>query len=123
MPSVLWFLTKLMILMKPIHNCLGIFPQVIWVVIPHKVNDFNETNSQHHSIISIRIIVVIPHKVNDFNETNSLLWFLTKLMILMKPIHNMWETTKTTPPVVIPHKVNDFNETNSQHRQVKDVHH
>ncbi len=36
-----------MILMKPIHNTCFAFFIIVKVVIPHKVNDFNETNSQH----------------------------------------------------------------------------
>ncbi len=35
-----------MILMKPIHNYFQMRFSTALVVIPHKVNDFNETNSQ-----------------------------------------------------------------------------
>ncbi len=35
-----------MILMKPIHNTYKGIKAPFAVVIPHKVNDFNETNSQ-----------------------------------------------------------------------------
>ncbi len=36
-----------MIFMKPIHNYGDDAINVFKVVIPHKVNDFYETNSQH----------------------------------------------------------------------------
>ncbi len=78
--------------MKPIHNLREDTGDIDKVVIPHKVNDFYETNSQHFRNNGI---VVIPHKVNDLIETNSQLtlafWF-----------HSF---------VVSHHKVNDFNET------------
>ncbi len=35
-----------MIFMKPIHNYTGATKNLDLVVIPHKVNDFYETNSQ-----------------------------------------------------------------------------
>ncbi len=60
-----------MIFMKPIHNILLLLSKNLFVVIPHKVNDFYETNSQHIFNISTKFSVVIPHKVNDFYETNS----------------------------------------------------
>ncbi len=60
-----------MILMKPIHNRHDEIFWIVLVVIPHKVNDFNETNSQPKQQTPLRKRVVIPHKVNDFNETNS----------------------------------------------------
>ncbi len=41
------------------------------VVIPHKVNDLIETNSQPLRCLNIYSTVVIPHKVNDLIETNS----------------------------------------------------
>ncbi len=40
-------------------------------MIPHKVNDFYETNSQQSDFEAETFYVVIPHKVNDFYETNS----------------------------------------------------
>ncbi len=116
-----------MIFMKPIHNTVHTTFKGSQVVIPHKVNDFYETNSQLIGLIYDTFIVVIPHKVNDFYETNSqlsfytpkeicMLWFLTKLMIFMKPIHNTAFTNSFRHKVVIPHKVNDFYETNSQQK-------
>ncbi len=45
-----------MILMKPIHNANALFFFPDKVVIPHKVNDFNETNSQLYSSSSPQII-------------------------------------------------------------------
>ncbi len=57
--------------MKPIHNYKHHFIGIPLVVIPHKVNDLNETNSQHSFKTSLSFFVVIPHKVNDLNETNS----------------------------------------------------
>ncbi len=57
--------------MKPIHNSKSLIADEVIVVIPHKVNDLNETNSQLVVILYFLFKVVIPHKVNDLNETNS----------------------------------------------------
>ncbi len=57
--------------MKPIHNHCGEHSKANDVVIPHKVNDFYETNSQLLLVQCFLFSVVIPHKVNDFYETNS----------------------------------------------------
>ncbi len=60
--------------MKPIHNIPEIGSPSPLVVIPHKVNDFNETNSQRIFKRCYLQFVVIPHKVNDFYETFISCW-------------------------------------------------
>ncbi len=65
--------------MKPIHNPIADSDAVLAVVIPHKVNDLNETNSQLDKCRFPYLSVVIPHKVNDLNETNSQLHFVNRV--------------------------------------------